>query len=203
MPGSVCPQRQNSRIGSASCFTCSTSFSHEGYSATSGANVYRTDLSLETIRLCHVVHHLLPEDPEVSGLLALVLLTSARRPTRTEPGGELVTVAEHDRSLWYVAYIKEGVELVTEALRRGSLGHTRSSPPSPRSMIKLRASRRPIASRSWLCTGRHRLQAVWACLLEMAGDLAHACDSYIAAAERAPNLAQQRYLNAQAARLMR
>ena len=95
---------------------------NEGYSATSGANLYRTDLSSEAIRLCRVVHLLLPEDPEVTGLLALMLLTDARRPARAGPSGELIPMAGQDRRRWNAAYIKEGVELVTVALRRGKPG---------------------------------------------------------------------------------
>ena len=95
---------------------------NEGYSATSGANLYRTDLSSEAIRLCRIVHQLLPDDAEVTGLLALMLLTDARRAARAGPNGELIPMAQQDRSLWDAAYINEGVELVTAALRQGQPG---------------------------------------------------------------------------------
>jgi predicted RNA polymerase sigma factor len=68
------------------------------------------------------VHRLLPEDGEVTGLLALMLLTDARRPARTGPGGELIPMAEQDRSRWNAAQIAEGVDLVTTALARGAAG---------------------------------------------------------------------------------
>jgi predicted RNA polymerase sigma factor len=68
------------------------------------------------------VHRLLPGDAEAAGLLALMLLTDARRPARTGPGGDLVPLAEQDRSLWNAGYIAEGVELLTAALPRGPAG---------------------------------------------------------------------------------
>jgi predicted RNA polymerase sigma factor len=64
----------------------------------------------------------LPDDPEVAGLLALMLLTDARRPARTRADGELVPLAEQDRTLWNRGLITEGVALITEALRRGQMG---------------------------------------------------------------------------------
>ena len=63
---------------------------NEGYAATSGPSLQRTDLSAEAIRLTRLVHRLLPDDAEVAGLLALMLLTDARRPARTGPDGELI-----------------------------------------------------------------------------------------------------------------
>jgi predicted RNA polymerase sigma factor len=69
-----------------------------------------------------MVHHLLPEESEVAGLLALMLLTDARRPARTGPDGSLVPMAEQDRSRWDHALIAEGVELVTAAMTRRALG---------------------------------------------------------------------------------
>jgi predicted RNA polymerase sigma factor len=68
------------------------------------------------------VHAALPDTPEVAGLLALMLLTDARRPARTRPDGELVPLAEQDRQLWDRALIAEGVALITDALRRGQVG---------------------------------------------------------------------------------
>jgi predicted RNA polymerase sigma factor len=95
---------------------------NEGYASTSGTNLYRTDLSAEAIRLARTAYQLLPSDPEVAGLLALMLLTDARRAARADLHGELVPMAEQDRTLWNAAYIGEGVELVTQALRQGKPG---------------------------------------------------------------------------------
>jgi predicted RNA polymerase sigma factor len=219
---------------------------NEGYAATSGANLYRTDLSSEAIRLCRILHQLLPEDAEVTGLLALMLLTDARRDARAGPNGELVPMAEQDRSLWNAAYIHEGVALITMALRQAKPGPfqiqaaiaaVHDEAPSfeatdwPQIValyeVLLQSTNNPVvelnhavavgmtrgpragleliekvAAEGSLLTD-HRLHAVRAHLHEMAGDLAEAAEAYVAAAERAPNLAQQRYLNAQAARLKR
>ena len=94
---------------------------NEGYAGSSGPDLARTDLSGEAIRLARV-HAALPDDPEVAGLLALMLLTDARRPARTGADGELVPLAEQDRTLWDRSLIGEGVALVTEAMRQGQLG---------------------------------------------------------------------------------
>jgi RNA polymerase sigma factor (sigma-70 family) len=95
---------------------------NEGYASSSGPDLARTDLSGEAIRLTRGVQASLPEDPEVAGLLALMLLTDARRPARTRADGELVPLAEQDRTLWNRGLITEGVALITEALRRGQMG---------------------------------------------------------------------------------
>jgi RNA polymerase sigma factor (sigma-70 family) len=95
---------------------------NEGYATSSGPEALRTDLSTEAIRLTRKLHDLLPEDGEVAGLLALMLLTDARRPARTAPDGELIPLQEQDRSLWDAGLISEGVGLVTAALSRGSVG---------------------------------------------------------------------------------
>lgn len=92
---------------------------NEGYTATSGASLRRAELAGEAIRLTRTVRRLLPEDREVAGLLALMLLTDARHAARTGPHGELVPLDEQDRGLWDKAAIDEGVALVTEALSRG------------------------------------------------------------------------------------
>ena len=92
---------------------------NEGYAATQGEQLTRPDLSREAIRLARWLHRLLPDDREVAGLLALMLLTEARRPARTSPGGELVPLAEQERSRWDQALIAEGVALVTGALAAG------------------------------------------------------------------------------------
>ena len=95
---------------------------NEGYASTTGPSLQRVELSAEGIRLARMLHRLLPDDSEVTGLLALMLLTDARRPARTGPLGELVPMAEQDRSLWIAALIQEGVELITAALPRGPVG---------------------------------------------------------------------------------
>jgi len=94
---------------------------NEGYAATSGPLV-RTDLCLEAIRLARALADLMPDEPEVLGLLALLLLSEARRPARVGPGGELVTLAEQDRSLWNRELIAEGHDLVRRCLRRNRPG---------------------------------------------------------------------------------
>jgi RNA polymerase sigma factor (sigma-70 family) len=95
---------------------------NEGYASSSGASLSRVDLSSEAIRLSRAVQRLLPDDPEVSGLLALMLLTDARRHARTGPDGELIPLDEQDRSLWDREAIAEGVALVSDALTRGAVG---------------------------------------------------------------------------------
>ncbi|MER6067233.1 sigma-70 family RNA polymerase sigma factor [Streptomyces sp. NPDC001792] len=89
---------------------------NEGYTATSGTSLQRAELAGEAIRLARTLHRLLPGDCEVTGLLALMLLTDARRAARTGAGGELIPLDEQDRGLWDKAAIEEGVALVTWAL---------------------------------------------------------------------------------------
>jgi RNA polymerase sigma factor (sigma-70 family) len=95
---------------------------NEGYASTAGPLLQRVELSAEAIRLARVVHRLLPDDGEVAGLLALMLLTDARRPARTAPDGALIPMADQDRSLWNADQIAEGVALISEALPRGPAG---------------------------------------------------------------------------------
>ncbi|GGL88864.1 RNA polymerase sigma factor [Nakamurella endophytica] len=89
----------------------------EGYAASSGSALVRADLVEEAIRLARILHRLLPGEPEVTGLLALLLLTDARRPARTDPDGVPVALAEQDRSRWDRDRIAQGCRLVVEALR--------------------------------------------------------------------------------------
>ena len=216
----------------------------EGYASTSGPSLHRTELAAEAIRLARVVHGLLPEDGEVTGLLALMLLTDARRPARTGPAGELIPMAEQDRSRWNTAQITEGVDLVTAALTRGPAGpyqlqaaiaavHDEAPTAEvidwPQIMalyeLLMRLSDNPVVRlnhavavamvrgpRAGLellaglgadqrMTEDHRLHAVSAHLLEMAGERDAARGAYLAAATRTSNLPQQRYLHARAARL--
>ncbi len=94
---------------------------NEGYTATAGT-LLRTDLSGEAVRLTRALADLMPDEPEVLGLLALLLLTESRRPSRVGPTGELVTLAEQDRTLWDRELIAEGHELVRRCLRRDRPG---------------------------------------------------------------------------------
>jgi len=95
---------------------------NEGYVATSGPSLHRIELSAEAIRLARLLHRLLPDAAEVTGLLALMLLTDARRAARTGPDGTLIPMAVQDRGLWDSKLIAEGTVLVTEAMRRGPVG---------------------------------------------------------------------------------
>jgi predicted RNA polymerase sigma factor len=94
----------------------------EGYTATSGPDPLHVELTGEAIRLTREVRRLLPDDGEVAGLLALMLLTDARRPARVGPDGELIPLAEQDRSRWDHALIREGIALITESLARAPVG---------------------------------------------------------------------------------
>ena len=217
---------------------------NEGYATTSGPNLQRGDLTAEAIRLTRMVHHLLPDDSEVTGLLALMLLTDARRQARTGPAGELIPMAEQDRSRWNAGDIAEGVALISEALPRGATGPYQlqgaiaalhdEAPTAEETdwpqiealyELLLRISDNPVVtlnhavavamahgSQTGLDLLReieaderiaddHRLFAVRAHLLEMAGDRVAAHAAYLAAAERTTSLPQQRYLHSRAARL--
>jgi RNA polymerase sigma factor (sigma-70 family) len=94
----------------------------EGHTASSGASLHRVQLSAEAIRLTRQLHAALPEDGETAGLLALLLLTDARRAARTRPDGSLIALAEQDRSRWDRASIAEGTVLLTSALATAPLG---------------------------------------------------------------------------------
>jgi len=216
----------------------------EGYASTAGPGLYRTELAAEAIRLARMLHRLLPDDGEVTGLLALMLLTDARRPARAGRQGELIPLAEQDRSLWNAAYIAEGVALITAALPKGPPGPYQLQAAiaalhdeAPRAEatdwpqivalyeLLLRISDNPVVALNHavavaMARGApaglalldalqtdvriaddHRLHAVRAHLLEMAGQRGASRDAYQAAARRATNLPQQRYLYARAARL--
>jgi RNA polymerase sigma factor (sigma-70 family) len=217
---------------------------NEGYTASSGPDLQRSELTGEAIRLTRAVHALLPDDGEVAGLLALMLLTDARRPARTGSDGGLVPLAEQDRGRWNQDAIREGVALVSEALPAGPVGpyqlqaaiaavHDEASSAddtdwaqivglygllervAPNPMVTLNhavavaMTRGPQAGLDLLATlnaddrmaDHHRLDAVRAHLLEMAGDLDGARAGYRSAARRTTSLAEQRYLEARAARL--
>ena len=217
---------------------------NEGYIASSGAALQRGELTREAIRLTRAVHALLPDDGEVAGLLALMLLTDARRPARAHADGILIALAEQDRSLWNRAYIEEGTALITDSLAHATLGPyqlqaaiaaVHDEAPSaqdtdwpqilalyellarvaPNPMVTLNHAvavamvHGPGAGLELLATldaddrmaDHHRLEAVRAHLLEMAGDHVAAREGYRAAARRTTSLPEQRYLEARAARL--
>ena len=217
---------------------------NEGYATTAGPSLQRGELAVEAIRLARMVHRLLPYDGEAAGLLALMLLTDARRPARTGPDGALIPMAEQDRSRWNAAEVAEGVALLTDALPRGPTGPyqlqaaiaaVHDEAPSAEATdwpqilalyeLLLRISDNPVVALNHAVAvamvqgaqagldllgrlqsdqriaGDHRLHAVRAHLLEMAGDRQAARESYQEAARRTMSLPQQRYLNARAARL--
>jgi RNA polymerase sigma factor (sigma-70 family) len=95
---------------------------NEGYTASSGDNLHRADLAHEAIRLTRMVHRQLPDDGEVAGLLALMLLTDSRRAARTTPSGDLIPLADQDRTRWDSALIAEGADLIGTAMARSPLG---------------------------------------------------------------------------------
>jgi RNA polymerase sigma factor (sigma-70 family) len=95
---------------------------NEGYTSSAGPSLRRADLSYEAIRLTRIVYRLQPNDTEVAGLLALMLLTDARRLARTNAAGDLVPLAQQDRSLWDAQQIAEGVALLSATLPKGSVG---------------------------------------------------------------------------------
>jgi RNA polymerase sigma-70 factor (ECF subfamily) len=94
----------------------------EGHTATAGGDLVRADLCAEAIRLARLLAELMPDEPEVVGLLALLLLSESRRAARTGPSGELVLLADQDRSRWDPALIEEGQDLVRACLRRNQPG---------------------------------------------------------------------------------
>jgi len=95
---------------------------NEGYTTSFGTELNRTDLSNEAIRISRLLYGLLPEDNEIAGLLALMLLTDARRMARTGEHGELIPLDEQDRSLWNAQLIEEGSELISRTFAKGNIG---------------------------------------------------------------------------------
>jgi RNA polymerase sigma factor (sigma-70 family) len=217
---------------------------NEGYTSSAGPQLRRADLSDEAIRLTRIVYERQPGDTEVAGLLALMLLTDARRAARTGPNGELIPLAQQDRALWDRQQITEGIELLSAALPKGSVGpyqlqaaiaavHDEAARPedtdwpqilalyellkrmSDNPMIRLNhavAAAMVHGPRKGLelldaldsdtrLTERHRLEAVRAHLLEMAGDHQTAIRHYRIAASRATSIPERNYLMMQAARL--
>ena len=217
---------------------------NEGYTTTFGPHLQRLELSCEAIRLTRSVQAMLPDDAEVAGLLALMLLTDARRAARTGPDEELIPLTQQDRTRWDQAEISEGIALLTTALSKGSIGayqlqaaiaavHDEAARaedtdwPQILALYELlkRMSDNPMVMLNHAIAaamvhgpakglellgaldsdariaGHHRLDAVRAHLLEMAGDHQAAITHYRIAAGRATSLPERNYLIARAARL--
>jgi RNA polymerase sigma factor (sigma-70 family) len=216
----------------------------EGHTTTTGTDLYDISLTAEAIRLTRQLHRQLPSAGEVAGLLALMLLTDARRSARISSDGMLVPLAEQDRSRWDQAHIREGIALIEAALPVGQVGpyqlqaaiaavHAEAARaedtdwhqilalyamldklvPSPvltlNHAVAVSMVDGPEAGLRMLeplLNGKqlrhnHRLYAVRAHLLELAGRGDQARDAYAAAARLATSIPEQRYLNAAAARI--
>jgi RNA polymerase sigma factor (sigma-70 family) len=219
---------------------------NEGYTATGGPSLHRAGLSAEAIRLAGELRRALPGEGEVSALLALMLLTDARRPARTGPDGELVPLAEQDRTRWDRRLIAEGTALLDGTMNGARPGeyrlqaaiaalHDRAGRPEDtdwpqiaalydllerltanpvvtlNKAVALAMTEGPAAGLRLLATldgdgrlaGHHRLHAVRAHLLDMAGEVAAALAEYREAAALTTSLPERRYLLARAARLPR
>ncbi len=217
---------------------------NEGYTSSVGPRLQRPELSREAIRLTRAVHNSLPDDGEVAGLLALMLLTDARRAARTGPDGELIPLTKQDRTLWDQKEVSEGVALITATLSKGSIGAyqlqaaiaavhdeavraedtdwpqilalydlLKRMADNPMVMLNHAIAAAmvhgPSAGLELLnaldadgrLTGHHRLDAVRAHLLELAGDHQAAITHYRTAAGRTTSLPERNYLMTQAARL--
>jgi RNA polymerase sigma factor (sigma-70 family) len=217
---------------------------NEGYAASSGSSLVRVDLTGEAIRLARQLHARLPQDGEVAGLLALMLLTDARRPARTGPDGALIPLAEQDRARWDSRAIAEGRALVTRSLASRPIGPyqlqaaiaavhddaARAEETDWRQILVLyelleRVAPGPMVTLNRIVAqamvhgprpaleqlaaaeadpalaGHHRLAAVRAHLLEMAGERVAAAGEYRLAARRTLSVPEQRYLESRAARL--
>jgi RNA polymerase sigma factor (sigma-70 family) len=206
-------------------------------------HVYLTSTApAEAVRLARLVHGMLPEHGEVAGLLALMLFTDARRPARLSPDGELIPLAEQDRSGWDRALIAEGTAILNRAFGRGPVGeyqlqaaiaalHDRAPRAEDTDWPQILAlyahleqltgnpvvglnravavamvhgpeeALRQLGDLDAKLAGNHRLMAVRAHLLELAGDRAGALEQYRVAATHATSLLERRYLTTKAARL--
>jgi RNA polymerase sigma factor (sigma-70 family) len=217
---------------------------NEGYTASSGSDLSRPDLTREAIRLTRAVHAWRPDDGEVAGLLALMLLTEARRPARSRPDGGLVPLAEQDRSLWRSDLVAEGVDLITATLPVGPIGpyqiqaaiaavHDEAPRAEDTDWLQVlalydllgRIAPNPVVSLNRAVAvamvdgpqaglaaladldaddrlaDHHRLHAVRAHLLEMAGDVEGARAGYRRAARMTTSRPEQRYLEHRANQL--
>jgi RNA polymerase sigma factor (sigma-70 family) len=217
---------------------------NEGYTSSVGPHLRRADLSHEAMRLTQIVHHLQPDDTEVAGLRALMLLTDARRLARTGAEGQLIPLAQQDRALWDRQQIAEGVALLSATLPKGAIGpyqlqaaiaavHDETARakdtdwPQILALYDLlsRMSDNPMVALNRAIAAamvhgatkglevldalkgdarvaeHHRLDAVRAHLLELAGDRKGAVRHYRAAAGKTGSLPERNYLLTQAARL--
>jgi len=217
---------------------------NEGYTSSVGAQLQRRELASEAIRLTRAVHSLLPEDCEVAGLLALMLLTDARRAARSGADGELIPLTKQDRALWDQKQIAEGVALLSATLPKGAVGayqlqaaiaavHDEAARAEDTDWLQIlalydllkRMSGNPMVMLNHAVAaamvhgpskglelldaldadgrlaGHHRLDAVRAHLLELAGDHQAASAHYRIAAGRTTSLPERNYLMTQAARL--
>ena len=217
---------------------------NEGYLASAGPALNRADLTTEAIRLTRMLHVLVRSEGEVAGLLALMLLTDARRAARTRPDGSIVPLDEQRRDLWSSEQITEGVALLTRTLGtvpvgpyqlQAAIAAVHDEAPtaaqtdwpqilalygvleqvSPSPIVTLNRAvavamvhgpRAGLAVVGTLDTDErmahnHRLEAVRGHLLELAGDLTAARNSYQRAARMTASLPEQRYLALRAAKL--
>ncbi|WP_420244219.1 RNA polymerase sigma factor [Roseiterribacter gracilis] len=218
---------------------------NEGYTSSVGDTLQRLDLAQEAIRLTRAVHRLTPDDPEVVGLLALMLLTDARRDARSGPQGELIPLTEQDRNLWHRDLIDEGVALLGKALSYGAVGsyqlqaavaavhdqaatHEETDWPQILTLYGLLeqasggnpmvALNRAVAvamvdgPQAGLdlvdaldvpekLAGHYRLDALRGHLFELSNEPARAIASYVTAAGKTANKAEQAYLTVRAAKL--
>jgi predicted RNA polymerase sigma factor len=217
---------------------------NEGYATSAGPELVRADLTAEAIRLTRMLHRLVPEEGEVAGLLALMLLTDARRGARTDADGAIVPLPEQHRDRWDRAEIEEGSALLARTLGRTAIGpyqlqaaiaaiHDEAPSAeetdwpqilalydvleqvSPSPVVTLNRAvavamvdgpRAGLAVLGGLegddrMTHTHRVEAVRAHLLELAGEPDAARDAYVRAARMTASLPEQRYLALRAARL--
>jgi RNA polymerase sigma factor (sigma-70 family) len=215
---------------------------NEGYAASSGPRLHRVELTAEAIRLARQLHDRLPDDGEIAGLLALMMLTEARRPARSHADGTLIPLAEQDRRLWDREAIAFGTALITQTLASKPLGpyqvqaaiaavHDEAASyaetdwrqilglydllqavaPSP--MVTLNRivaqamvdgpraglAELEVAQADPALAGHHRLEAVRAHLLDLAGEREAAREHYRLAASRTLSLPEKRYLQSRAA----
>jgi predicted RNA polymerase sigma factor len=218
---------------------------NEGYTASSGPSLHRVDLSTEAIRLTRLLHRLAPDDGEVAGLLALMLLTDARRPARSSADGALIPLENQDRSHWDAAVVQEGVALLTNTLGRFPVGQYQVQAAiaalhdeavtaeatdwpqilalydvltlvAPGPMVTLSRVvavanvHGPQAGLVILGTldendparRSHRFDAVRGHLLELAGEIHQARESYLQAARSTASVPEQRYLQLRASLLI-
>jgi RNA polymerase sigma factor (sigma-70 family) len=217
---------------------------NEGYSTSWGPDINRADLTTEALRLARMLHQLVPEEGEAAGLLALMLLTDARRAARSTADGSIVPLDEQGRELWNMDQVQEGVALLTRTLGKVPVGpyqlqaaiaavHDEAPTaedtdwpqilalyevleriaPSPvvtlNRAVAVAMVNGPLAGLALLGTldgddrmaHNHRFEAVRAHLLERAGELAAARDSYRKAARMTASIPEQRYLALKAAHL--